>query len=143
MRPHWYSVSGIRHPDEDRVPNTGYLVGRLSLQEHTASNRSDKLPIPCLHLPTHRDDGGAAFLLPAFVRVVVDLRVTASLRECPAIARIVDDQIGVAAELDRAFPGVEPEDFRGLGRAGIDHRLESQSARGDAKCMDQVHPFLH
>src|SRR6266699_422431 len=115
----------------------------LSLQEHTATQCAYELAIPRLHLPTHRDDGGAALLLPAFVRVVVDLRVTARLRECPAIARIVDDQIGVAAELDRAFPGVEPEEFRGLGRAGIDHRRESQPARADAKCMDQVYPFLH
>src|SRR5256885_7986872 len=115
----------------------------LSLQEHTATQRTNEFTISSLNLTSHRHYRRPPASLPAFVRVVVDLRVTARLRECPAMARIVDDQIGVAAELDRAFPGVEPEDFRGLGRAGIDHRLESEPAGGDAKCVDQVHPFLH
>src|SRR5690242_2266451 len=115
----------------------------LSLQEHTASNLPNKFTIASLYLPPHRHHAWPPTSLPALVRVVIDVGEAALFGERAAIARIIDHEVGVAAELDRAFPRVEPEDFRGLGRAGIHHGLESQPVRGDAKGMDQVHPFLH
>src|SRR6266511_3180071 len=115
----------------------------LSLQEHTATNRSHEFVIPGLYLTSHRDDRGPPPSLPSLVRVVIDVRVTAFLRKRAAIARIVDDEIGVAAELDRALAGVEPEQLSRLRRACVHHRLEPQSPRGDAAGVDQVDTFLN
>src|SRR5438874_10144710 len=111
-------------------------VCRLPFQELTAADCAHELSIARLHLPTHRDDGGAALLLPAFVRVVIDVRVTAFLGKGAAIARIVDDKVGIAAELDSAFSRVEPEELCSLCRTGIHHRLQPQPTRGNAAGMN-------
>src|SRR5258705_10616950 len=102
---------------------TDSSVGRLSLQEHTATYRTNELPIPRLDLAAHRYDSRAAFLLPSLIGVVVHIRMAAFLRERAAVAGIVDDQIGVAAELNRAFPRVQAEQLRGLRRAHGHQRL--------------------
>src|SRR6266545_3791965 len=115
----------------------------FALQELSATNLANKLTIASLYLPPHSDHAWPPASLPSLVRVVVHLRVAALLRERAAIARIVDDQIGVAAELDLPFLGVQSEQLRGLGRTGIHHPLQSHATRGHAAGVDQIHPFLH
>src|SRR5882762_9793045 len=114
----------------------------FALQELSATNLANKLTIASLYLPPHRDYAWPPASLPSLVRVVIDVRVTAFLRKRAAIARIVNDDIGVAAELDRALAGVEPEQLGRLCRARIHHRLQPQSPRGDAAGVDQVDTFL-
>src|SRR5258705_2673460 len=104
----------------------------FALQELSATNLANKLTTASLYLPPHRDHAWPPASLPSLVRVVIDVRVTAFLRKGAAIARIVDDDVGVAAELDRAFAGIELEQLGRLGRACVHHGLQPQSARRDA-----------
>src|SRR5258707_4976658 len=114
----------------------------FALQEHAPTNLANKLTIASLYLPPHRDHAWPPASLPALVRVVIDVRVTAFLRKRAAIARIVHDEIGVAAELDRALAGIEAEQLGRLRRACIHHRLQPHASRVDAAGVDQVETFL-
>src|SRR5216110_2509362 len=106
------SESGIGSQDpgiQPRLltPDSGiHSVCRLPLQELAAPDRSHKFAIPGLYLTSNRDHRSPSALLPPLVRVVIDVRVAAFLRKRAPVARVVDDEIGVAAELDRAFLGV-------------------------------------
>src|SRR5258705_9625059 len=103
----------------------------FALQELPATNLANKLTIASLYLPPHRDHAWPPASLPPLVRVVVHVRVAALLRERATIARIVYDEVRIAAELDRALPGIESEELRGLRRTGIHHRLQPQSPGRD------------
>src|SRR6266480_1508578 len=115
----------------------------FALQELSATNLANKLAIASLYLPPHRDHAWPPASLPSLVGVVVHVRVAAFLGKRAAIIRIVDDEIGIAAELDRPLLGIEPEQLRGLGRAGIDHRLEAQPSRRDTAGVDEINALLH
>src|SRR5512145_141278 len=116
---------------------------RLSLQEHPASDRPDELSVPRLHFPAHGHNGRATLLLPALVSVVVDVRVAALLGERAAIPWIVDHEIGITAELDRALSGIESEQLGRLRRAGVNHCLKAEASGGDATGVHEINALLH
>src|SRR2546423_8708519 len=84
-------------------------VCRVPFQELAAAYRAGDPSMPCLHLPTHRHHRSSSLLLPAFVCVVADVRITALLGELAAIRRIIDHQIRVAAKLNCPLAGIKSE----------------------------------
>src|SRR6266540_1587206 len=101
-------------------------------QKLSSTNRANKLTVPNLHLASHRYRAWPPPSFPSLVRVVIRVREAAFLRELAVIAGIIDDQVGVAAQLNRA-----------LRRAGVHHGLQGQPAGGDAAGVDQIHPLLN
>src|SRR6266496_90746 len=112
-------------------------------QKLSSTNRANKLTVPNLHLASHRYRAWPPPSFPSLVRVVIRVREAAFLRELAVIAGIIDDQVGVAAQLNRALLRIEPEQLRGLRRAGVHHGLQGQPAGGDAAGVDQIHPLLN
>src|SRR5436309_12062265 len=108
-------------------------------QELPSTNRANELTIAGLDFATDRHRAWPPPSFPSLVRVVIRVRIAAFLPELAMIARIIDDQIGVAAQLNRALLRIEPEQLRRLCRAGVHHRLQCQPAGGDAAGVDQIH----
>src|SRR5688500_17414491 len=107
-------------------------MGCLSSYELTAPNRAPELPVSGLHLSANGDCARTANALPALVRAVVRLGIALRVLEFPAELWVVDDQVGVRANLDVALSGVHAEDARRLRAAGVHHVVERDAARRDA-----------
>ena len=63
-------------------------------------------------------------------------------RNFTAVARIVDDQIGVAPGLDRSFAREQAEDSRRLRARGVDELMEIDSATFNAVGEKKIDPVL-
>ncbi len=99
-------------------------ISRFALQQAAASALADKFAISHLHFAAHSHDRGAAIDLHAFEAVVVVIRVLRFRGDHAAIIRIVDDQVGIAADGDGAFAGEKAEELRGARAGGIDEAVK-------------------
>ena len=88
------------------------------------------------------DDARPAFELPAFERAVVDVHLLRLLADLAAVFGIVDDQIGVAAQGDRALAREQAEELGGLRAAGVDERVQVDAAALDAVGVDEIHAIF-
>ena len=115
----------------------------LPLDELAASQRADELPVARLNPSSHRYDDWPADPVPTFVGVVVDPRVAVRERELPAVIRIVNHEVRIAADLHRSLPWIHPEDARCLRAARVDHRVEIDPAGCHAVRVNQIDALLN
>src|SRR5690606_8047409 len=115
---------------------------RLAPEEPAAAGVADELAVPHGHLPAHRDDAGAAIDLHALEGAVVDVHLVRLGADRAAVRRVVDDDVGVRADGDRALPRVEAEELRRVRRRDLDEALEREVAAADAVGVEQVHAVL-
>ena len=93
----------------------------LTLEEASPSDLADKLAVANRNLAADRDDGWAAFDLPAFEGVVVDVLRLVFDGEFAQVIRVLNDKVGIRSGLDHALARIEVEN---LGRVGAGHRDE-------------------
>ena len=84
------------------------------------------------------DDARPAFELPAFERAVVDVHLLRLRGNLAAIIRIVDDQVGIAAEWIVPLRGKRPKVSR-PACCGVDERVQVDASRLHAVGVEQVH----
>lgn len=80
-----------------------------ALQKLAVAQLADELAISNLYRSSDGDVAWPAFQCPAFERAVVDVHLLRSLRNRPSEFRIVDDQVGIATQRDRALAWEQSE----------------------------------
>src|ERR1700694_5400534 len=75
----------------------------LALQHLAATDRAGKLPIANCDFASHRDHAGPSFYFPSFKGAVVHVHQLRLRGNYSTVIGIVDDQVGIRADLDRAF----------------------------------------
>ncbi len=100
--------------------------------EASPSRLADKLAAAHGELATHGNSVGASLNLPAFEARIVDIHHLLHRSDFPGIVRIVDDQVRVAADLDRTFLRKETEDLGWLSAGSIDKAMQVAALLLDA-----------
>lgn len=113
------------------------MVG-IAFQEAPTSDGSDKFSIAGSDLTANRDNVGAAFDLPAFEGAVVDVHQLGGFRERACVVGVIDDKVGICAELDGTFAGIQSKDLGGLGACGVDKTVQVDLSRLDAVGVKQI-----
>src|SRR6059036_3656479 len=99
-------------------------MGRLALQHFAAADRPNEFPIAHGYFAAHRNQVRAPLDFPAFERAVIDVHLLGRRRDLSAILRIVNDQVRIRTDLDRAFAREEPESLRRIRTRDVDERME-------------------
>jgi hypothetical protein len=85
------------------APRRNLEMIRLAFEKLSARHLADELSIARRDLAPNGDNIGAAFDFESFEGIVIEIHLVRFGRNVAAIVRIVDDQIGVAPDLNRAF----------------------------------------
>src|SRR2546430_4997292 len=93
-------------------------MARFPLQKSTPARLTNKLSFSRRDFSSDRDHVWPPFNRHSFERVIVNVHRLRFDRDCTAIPWIIDDQVCVAAGLDGALPGKQPEDLRRLCARG-------------------------
>ena len=94
-------------------PSMQLKMGRLPGEEIVVPELADGFAVAGLDAAADGDDAWPAFDLPAFERAIVDGHLLRLLRNLAAVIGVVDDEVGIGAERDRAFAREEAEDLCG------------------------------
>ena len=87
---------------------------RLALEEFSAAEFADKFPSRAAIFAANGHDVRPAFDLHSFEGIVIEIHLVRLRRDLSAIIRIVNHEVGVAADLNRAFAREQTEKFGGL-----------------------------
>ena len=85
---------------------------------------------------------GNAGHLDALEQVVVARRVVGLDRDRLLLRGVEDDDVGVAADRDRALARIEAEQLRRVGREQLHHPVQVESAGADAELVQDLEPLL-
>src|SRR3989442_5722831 len=78
-------------------------VAWFAFQELTSSEFAHELSVSRGHSSSNSHNVGTAFDRQAFKGIVIHIHAVSPGRNCAAIERIIHNEVGIAAELDRAF----------------------------------------
>jgi hypothetical protein len=87
--------------------------------------------------PDEHDFWSTTYFRP-LEEVVVHIRVVRSGGDPHPLLRIEDDDVGVASDRDRPFPGVHPEELRRAGRDELDEPIHRETALPHAEVVQHV-----
>src|SRR5205085_7861245 len=113
----------FRHMD-DYEHGAESEVRRVALEHPAAADRGEKLPITYRDFAANRDQARAPLDLPAFEGAVIHVHHLRLRRNGPAIFGIVDDEIGIRADLDGAFAREQTERLRRVRARDIHERVQ-------------------
>src|SRR6476660_1518961 len=111
--------AGLREPGE---------VGRGALHELAGALPPGELAVPDDDRAARQDDVGPALDRAALVARVVDVHVVGLRADHAGRVRVVDDEIGVRADRDRALLRIHPEELRRRRRDDLDPALPRDPA---------------
>src|SRR5882724_8226854 len=97
---------------------------RLTLEKFSATEYTDELSITRGDLAAHRHNMRPAFGLKAFKRIIIDVHLMSLHGNLSAVVRIVDDEISVTSDSNRAFAWKQSKKLRCLGAGGINKPLD-------------------
>src|SRR4051794_5284176 len=83
----------------------------LALQHSAATDRADERAIAHCDFAAHSDSLRPSFKFPALECAVIDVHRLRLCRDGTAIFRVVDDEISIRTDLDRAFARKQSEDL--------------------------------
>src|SRR5690606_26800874 len=124
------------------VPPTGAATDGPAPEQATPTRIPDELAVPDGDLPSHGHDARLAVDVEAREGAVVDVHLVRRGAYLPAVAGIVDDEVGVGPHGDGARARVEAEELGGVRRRHLDEALDAQGAAAHAVCVEQVHAVL-
>src|SRR5258706_791158 len=124
-------VSG--HPGE---------VGRGPLDELAVTPAPGERAVADDDRAPAQDDVRPAADLTTLVARIVDVHVVGLRADRAGRVRVVDDEIGIRSDRDRALPREHPEQLGGCGGDDLDPALLRDPAVGDAAVVEQVDAVL-
>src|SRR3990172_5874605 len=117
-------------------------VGRRPLDETTVAARPDPLAVADDDRAAAHHDVRRALDLAALVARVVDVHVVGGCADRAPAVRVVDDDVGIGADRDRALPRVHPEELGRRRRGDLDPSFPADPAGYNAAVVEEVHPIL-
>ena len=93
---------------------------RRAREEFPAADLADEFSVPGCDLAANRNDVGATFDFETFEGVVIQIHQVRFRGDFSSIIRVVNDEVGVAPELDGAFAREEAEELGGVWAGGGD-----------------------
>src|SRR6266700_7791439 len=114
----------------------------LTLQQPATPAFPCKFSIAYLYFAAHRDHRWAAFDLHSFETIVVVVRVLRLGRDNTAIIRVVNYQVRVASDGDRAFAWEKPKKFRSSSAGSIHKAIQIQTPSLHSIRIQEVHAFF-
>src|SRR4051794_27306669 len=118
------------------------VVGRAALEEPPVAPAALELAVLHDHRPATQHDVRPALDLPALVAAVVHVHVVAAGADRALAVRVVDHEVRVRADRNRALLRVHAEQPRGLGRDDLDPALLADLPAHDAAVVQQVDAVL-
>src|SRR6266513_3691166 len=115
---------------------------RLALEHFAAADRADEFSVAHRHFTAHCDQVRPAFDFPAFERAVIDIHLLRLRRDLSAIFRIVDDEVSVRADLDRAFARKQSEGLRRVCARDVDEGMQVELPGLYTMRVEQVHSIF-
>ncbi len=114
----------------------------FALEKPAPISLANEFAFPDGYLAANGHDMGPAFNRHPFESVVIHINTLRFRRDGSPILRIVNDQVCIAAGLNRALPGKQTKQFRGLGAGRIHKAVQIQSAAPDAVGVEGVDAIL-
>src|SRR5436190_1889644 len=129
-------------PPAGRSADPGVVGGR-PLDELPCALAAGELPIADDHRAAAEDDVRPALDLASLIAGVVDVHVMRLRADRVPRVRVVDHEVGVRADRDRALRGKHPEELRRRRGDGLDPALLRDPAGDHATVVEQVDAVLH
>ena len=117
-------------------------MSRLALEHLSAADRSYKVPVTDRDFAAHRHQVGPSFDFPAFKGAVIDIHQLRLRGNLSSILRIVDDQISVRADLDRAFAREQAKGLRRVRARDVDEGVQIEFPTLHSVGVEQVYPVF-
>jgi len=120
--PHWMT-SKVKKDENFLLVGVALKMRRIPPQQLPATQFAYELTITIMNPTADGSDFRFTRNLPAFERVVVDAAKARLDRERVRSLRIVNHQIGIAADANGALARIQSEQSRCRCRSGIDQRV--------------------
>src|SRR4051812_10966543 len=118
------------------------VIGRRPLDEPAIALSPRELTVADDDRAARQDDVAAALDGSALVAGVVDVHVMGGRGDRVSPVRVVDDDVGVGPDRDRALLREHPEHLRGRGRDDLDPAFARDAATDDAPVVEKVDAVL-
>lgn len=112
---------------------------RLARNKPATPGLADKLPIARGNLAADGDDVRTAFDGHAFERVVIHIHSLGFCGDSTLISRVVNDEVGITAKLNRAFAREQTEDLCGLSAGSIHESVQVETVTLYAISVEGIH----
>ena len=116
-------------------------MGRFALKKPASPDLADKFAVSHGDLAAYCDGLRTSGNRHAFERIVINIHRLRFRGDGPLVSRIVNNQIGVAAELDGAFARKQSEQSGRLGAGGVDKTVQIEPALSHTigvECVDSI-----